>query len=294
MSEGVSEEQENIAAEDQGLQEAIIQILPGAQLKQLREAQGLSVNEVAQALKFGVRQIEALERDDYQSLTGATFIRGFVRSYARFLKTDEAPLLRALEPQAPASVTEVRAVESMGAEMPTSETPNAARPWIAAGGLLLVAALVWFGWQNYKPAERPAEAAVSTQEGSVLAPDHPPSPVTLEESTAKPATPAAATTAANASNTPAAPSGPLLPDERLLTFSFAGTSWVEVRDMQQRVLLTGQFPPSTQQVLRGKPPFQLVVGNAAQVQLKYGDRVIDLQPYIRAEVARLTLDDNTK
>ncbi|MBX9849941.1 MAG: DUF4115 domain-containing protein, partial [Rhodocyclaceae bacterium] len=42
------------------------------------------------------------------------------------------------------------------------------------------------------------------------------------------------------------------------------------------------------------PPFQLVIGNAQTVKLRYEDRAVDLLPYIRADVARLTLDDNTK
>jgi cytoskeleton protein RodZ len=40
----------------------------------------------------------------------------------------------------------------------------------------------------------------------------------------------------------------------------------------------------------GKPPFQIVIGNAAKVELRYDDRQIDLKPYTRAEVARLTLE----
>src|SRR5512139_2352546 len=68
----------------------------GAVLREAREQQGLSVADVANRIKFAPRQIEAMEADDYAQLPEATFVRGFVRSYARLLEIDAAPLLAAL------------------------------------------------------------------------------------------------------------------------------------------------------------------------------------------------------
>ncbi len=39
------------------------------------------------------RQVEALEANDFPHLPQATFLRGFVRSYARMLKLDEVALI---------------------------------------------------------------------------------------------------------------------------------------------------------------------------------------------------------
>jgi cytoskeleton protein RodZ len=74
----------------------------GIVLREARESSGMSVNDVATRLKFAPRQITALEQGDLASLHGMTFIRGFVRSYARLLQLDEEPLLDAL-PSASAS-----------------------------------------------------------------------------------------------------------------------------------------------------------------------------------------------
>ncbi|HWU84367.1 MAG TPA: DUF4115 domain-containing protein [Rhodocyclaceae bacterium] len=79
-----------------------------------------------------------------------------------------------------------------------------------------------------------------------------------------------------------------------MMFDFGDVAWVEVRDVNDRVLYSGNSTPGTRQVVRGRPPFQIVVGNARTVKLRYEDRAIDLQPYTRVDVARLTLDDNTK
>jgi cytoskeleton protein RodZ len=75
-----------------------------------------------------------------------------------------------------------------------------------------------------------------------------------------------------------------------LRFVFAERSWLEVTDAAKQVLHSGENPAGSQLTLTGRPPFEMVIGNASKVSLTYGDRVVDLAPHIRAEVARLTLE----
>src|SRR2546423_5682965 len=70
---------------------------PGRMLAQLRAERKLSIADVAQRLKYGVRQIEALEAEEFDTLPGATFVRGMVRGYAKLLDTDPQPMLDELE-----------------------------------------------------------------------------------------------------------------------------------------------------------------------------------------------------
>lgn len=81
---------------------------PGARLREARERLGLSVDDVVSRIKFAPRQIAALEADDYAQLPEPAFVRGFVRSYARLVQLDPAPLLAALPhtPAAPAPAAE--------------------------------------------------------------------------------------------------------------------------------------------------------------------------------------------
>jgi len=60
----------------------------GARLAGARELQGLSLGDVARQLKLAVRQVEALERDDYDAFPGPLFVRGFLRNYAKLLQLD--------------------------------------------------------------------------------------------------------------------------------------------------------------------------------------------------------------
>ena len=60
----------------------------GAALRSAREAVGLSIDAVAQQLKLAPRQVQALEDDDFAALPGRTFVRGFLRNYARYVGLD--------------------------------------------------------------------------------------------------------------------------------------------------------------------------------------------------------------
>ncbi len=60
----------------------------GARLSTARAAHGLSLGDVARQLKLSVRQVEALERDDYDAFASHVFVRGFLRNYAKLLRID--------------------------------------------------------------------------------------------------------------------------------------------------------------------------------------------------------------
>jgi cytoskeleton protein RodZ len=54
----------------------------GAQLKHAREAQGLSLKEIALRTKISVSALEAVERNDFTRLPGGIFGRSFIRAFA--------------------------------------------------------------------------------------------------------------------------------------------------------------------------------------------------------------------
>ena len=66
---------------------------PGARLRTLRIEGGFTVEQIASQLRLAPRQIIALESDDHAALPGIPIVRGFIRSYAKLLRTDPAPLL---------------------------------------------------------------------------------------------------------------------------------------------------------------------------------------------------------
>ena len=268
--------------------ESVVDAQPiGGQLRAAREAAHLSVDEVASALKFSPRQIEALEADDFASLPGSTIVRGFIRNYARFLKVDPEGLLRQLEAVMPSVPLDVRPPDNMG----IASQPRGLRefsPVVTVAIVLLLATSLLVLWHFFGPTQSVTTTMTSAQPGPVE-----PAPV---QEPALPATPAV-TPPAPASLTPAGenvmppPAG--LPAEAAvpsLRFEFAERAWVEVTDASRQLLHSGENPSGTQLVVTGKPPFEIVIGNASKVKLTYGDKAVELAPYMRAEVARLTLE----
>lgn len=69
----------------------------GNVLKAEREAQGLSLSEVCKSLRLSINQIQAIEQDDFVNLPKQSIVRGFIRNYARLLKIDSEPILKAFQ-----------------------------------------------------------------------------------------------------------------------------------------------------------------------------------------------------
>jgi hypothetical protein len=57
----------------------------GEELRREREIRGISLKEISDATKISKRFLEALERNDHQTLPAPVFTRGFVREYARYV-----------------------------------------------------------------------------------------------------------------------------------------------------------------------------------------------------------------
>src|SRR5688572_27954558 len=75
-----------------------------------------------------------------------------------------------------------------------------------------------------------------------------------------------------------------------LKLRFMGTTWVEIRDRGGKVLLSKLNDLDTEAEVSGRPPFDIVVGNAPHVTVLYDDREVPLEPHTRVAVARLTLE----
>jgi hypothetical protein len=60
----------------------------GNSLREARERQGLGYSEIELATKIRAKYIRALEEEDFTSIPGDAYIRGFLRTYAEYLGLD--------------------------------------------------------------------------------------------------------------------------------------------------------------------------------------------------------------
>jgi cytoskeletal protein RodZ len=65
----------------------------GQELKRERELRGISLKEIADTTKINIRFLRALEEDRLDMLPEQFFIRGIIRTYAKYLGLDEQSVL---------------------------------------------------------------------------------------------------------------------------------------------------------------------------------------------------------
>lgn len=251
--------------------------LPGGTLRQAREQKGLTLGEVSGALKFSVRQIEALENDDFQQLQGKTFLRGFIRAYARLLKLPPDPLLEMLGEQSLPSPEQIVVPANMGETNPIPfYRRHAKKLGFAAILLLLSGGMIWFAGTQPAMKHQVSPPIVDIAPKEAVPADGQPAPANDATATTQEPLPAAISPPAESATT--------------LSFEFSGRSWLEVKDASGQVLLTGEFSDGQKQVITGKPPYQLWIGRVSAVKVSYGGHDVDLQPHAREDVARFTLE----
>ena len=281
----------------------------GVTLREARERLGLSVTDVADQIKFAPRQIEALEADDLTQLPEITFVRGFVRSYARILHLDAQVLLEML-PKIDANPVQL---VPASIDTPFDETHSVQRQnlvWLGAALLLAVVVVAFAVWHFTTPVAQPKVTQLET-------PVALPAEVQIQPASAVPETGAVCAASAamtlqassavkqartQAENTLSAQGAPSIKPEKAapqsgapvqktaLHLIFDEESWVEIKDKDGNILASRIGSVGSELRLDGSKPFSLVIGHAAGVRLYYHEKLVELKPHTNVDVARLTLE----
>jgi cytoskeleton protein RodZ len=276
----------------------------GRQLEDARKALRISIGDMAQSLRLSERQVLALETGDFAVLPGKTFVRGFVRNYARVARIDATPLLELLDTVG-MSTPRLDLPESTHVAMPDQGRGISQNTLIVAAGvtLVVVAAALYFFQPDPITESQENQSFDSVQNTQAILPQppletmgDPPEASRGETATSaaitNPAAPLQPTTpprpAANAPTPVVAPTAPTADNGRV-HFTFGGESWVEVRDKNGKVLSSGQHPPGAQHEVSGAPPLTVIIGRASGVELRYQGQPVTLRPNADSDIARVVL-----
>jgi flagellar biosynthesis protein FlhG len=66
---------------------------PGAFLQQMREARGLSLNDVAERTKIGSFQLQGIEQQRFDILPAPVYLRGFLKEFSRVVQVQDVESL---------------------------------------------------------------------------------------------------------------------------------------------------------------------------------------------------------
>ncbi len=84
----------------------------GVRLRNAREQLGLSQQAVAERLCLKVSTVRDIEEDKAPADLASTFLRGYIRSYAKLVHIPEDELLPMMEKQAPVRAAKVAPMQS--------------------------------------------------------------------------------------------------------------------------------------------------------------------------------------
>jgi len=260
---------------------------PGTLLRQARADLRLSVEDVAQRLRLAPRQIVAIESEDYERLPGPTYVRGYLRSYAQLLGLAPDSVLARYNRQ-PAAAKPIDFTKHTPTPQMSSDHHVIKITTLVVAGLVLGLAALWWQGRDDSPVRLRKPPALTAPDGT--APGTSPAP----DVTARP--PAAETAPANdsartAESATAPPAEAFKPaaGSRPLTLHFQQDSWADVRDGANRRLLYSVIPAGRVIRLGGTPPFSVYLGNVSGVRVEYQGKPVDLEPYRRGPIARVTL-----
>ena len=260
----------------------------GQYLAKARLTSGLSISDLAQRTSRPAAYLEALEADDFALFKTPVVLRGIVSQYVKAVGADQATAMNLL----PSQFKPTSPLASVGikeGQKPIKQTASMGRSGLPKLGLVLLSLIVlallayWIfgarllkGRDDAQKLTPPNQVQVTTPPAqSAVAPAAPaadtantaPAATTAPEQTATPAiSDAAATTAATGD---------------ALNLKFRGPVWVEIKDAQGKILLTGLQQPDTEQNVQGEAPLRVKLGDGTKVDMSWKGQPYDLTPLLK-------------
>ncbi|MCC6598300.1 MAG: helix-turn-helix domain-containing protein [Alphaproteobacteria bacterium] len=236
----------------------------GEVLRRTRLHYNQTIQNIENALHIRADQIEAIEQGHTDKLPGRVYAIGFVRSYSEYLGLDGDKMVSLFKAQC------VGKTESHpGLNFPVSASENKLPPlWLIIFSILLVGGVIWFGAssmiENRDIVESIPDAPRSLQKSlqKAAAPETPPSsadaPV-LENN--QPYGPQMAADAPPQATEPPEQTITEKPGEGII-LNIIQNSWVEIRDQDDKVLLSRVLQAGDQYFVPDRPDLFISIGNA--------------------------------
>ncbi|WP_380783736.1 helix-turn-helix domain-containing protein [Sphingomonas sp. R86520] len=130
-------------------------------LRIAREAQGLSVADIAARTRVPLRHLEAIEQSDYSALPSSTYAVGFTRAYARAVGIDEVHIAQLVRVDVAKMRRKTPEYEPYEMTDP-SRVPSRGLAVVALGLAIAVLVLVglWYGTDMFRGSSSSTSVAV--------------------------------------------------------------------------------------------------------------------------------------
>lgn len=130
----------------------------GQYLRQEREKRKVTLDSVAKVTRITKENLEALEKDEFQSIAAPVFVRGFLRNYATFLGLDRQELVARYDAQ-----TDLIKISGAKEAPEPSKDENPVFKYLVSLGIILAGvAIIYYLQKPSAPTSPPLPAPVVT------------------------------------------------------------------------------------------------------------------------------------
>lgn len=215
----------------------------GQMLRAAREQKEWSLLDTEEITKIRVRYIQALEEEEYGILPGATYVKGYLRTYAKHLGLNQDDIIELYSSSIKPEATTIYKTSDMNVR----SRPQWVRP-VIIGSMALVAIILAFSIKSLYQPESNLPHPAYTSPPLISAPD----PETKTPSPTVPETPKSSPPDVVASTQ----------DGLTAQLVFTQSCWIEVK-IDDQAPFQGTFAAGTSKEIKGKEKIELVsVGNA--------------------------------
>lgn len=288
----------------------------GTLLKNKRESLGLTQKQISDRLKLRVTLIQQIEENQFESDQVATFMRGYIRSYAKYVNLDEKVVLNALHHSGDAQHQEQ---EMLSFSRKTKTEKHNSRimllTWSIFAVIVGISSLWW--WQNQQQ-DTLSQSLANTESSEELVVEQSLDPelTSLEVIEAEQNTETSPVTensdeltevssaedsvtldpvevieeAADVASVTAEPET-VAPEAVVneLVMQFSSDCWIQVKDASGKTLSTGIKKAGQTLNLSGTAPYKVILGAPEGVSMTFASEPVDLSGYTSGKVARITL-----
>ncbi|UVK79027.1 MAG: transmembrane component of cytoskeleton [Sodalis sp. Ffu] len=294
------------------LQDQTVPITTGGRLREARENMGFSQQEVAKRLCLKVSTVRDIEEDYANPNLALTFLRGYIRSYARLVHISEEGLMPIIVKQTSIKASKVTSMQKIS----LGKINKKGDSWLMEfTGLILFVVVgltgAWW-WQNHKGQQQDIADMAAQSAAQLLQGDDMMSVPLIDGDVddlghlsadqlidANANVSVLATTPLISSsvleNMLAAPSkvgdsDTTSPNGNVLVINFTADCWLEVFDSSGKKLYSGTKRNGGTLNVVGQAPYKLKIGAPSAVDIQYQGKSVDLSRFIRSnQIARLTV-----
>ncbi|HGN1705668.1 TPA: cytoskeleton protein RodZ [Providencia rettgeri] len=286
----------------------------GQLLAQARERMGLTQDVVAERLCLKTSTVKEIEQDIAPAGVEPTFLRGYIRLYARMVGVAESDIKTLMKVEEPVPLAKVSPMQSysLGKKRRKREGWLMKLTWLIVIILIAMVGIWW--WQDHNAQKNelvtmanqsdlilsqqdnntnPIDLPSSNDDTPVTVLENPPetldqnlaqvNPETEEASVRTIPLPNAPQSAVALERTQSTENTEVAPSSSALVLDFTGQCWLEIRDANNKILFSGTKNNGDKLELDGAQPYRLNIGAPANVAIQFQGNAVDLSRFIKAK-----------